>query len=220
MSKTTEIELRYEILDQQQLSHFLKDAELLHTKHDIDTYLDTPERILWKKGIFVRIRNNKTLDIKFNRACLQDASIDRLDYCEEHRFTLPLKETDLTKLNPLLISLNLKPLHSTDLNILKSTNNLDTHYIVDKVRSSYRYQSFTIAIDIVANLGTFLEIELMAENAKNLEQVKSDMRLALAGLKLQPLHFGYGAMLLQKHQPECYAQGRYALKENQHRAKI
>lgn len=209
-----EIELRYEILDKEQISSFLSSAKQLHKKHDVDIYLDTPDRILWKRGIFIRIRNNKKLDIKFNRECLHDSSIDRLDYCEEHSFLLPLEHTQLQKINDLLVSLDLKSIPRADLETLKTVNQLDTHYVIDKIRTSYIYNSFTIAVDEVADLGSFLEIELMAESADKLEKVTNNMKHALAGLKLQQTWDGYCTRILRKNDFECYLQGRYALKED------
>lgn len=214
MNNTIEIELRYEVLDKQQVTAFLSTAKQLHTKHDIDIYFDTPDRILWKRGIFIRTRNNKKFEIKFNRECLHDATIDRLDYCEEHSFALPLEPARLQELNTLLVSLDLQAVPCADLAILQSVNTFETHYIIDKVRTSYLYNSFTIAVDEVAGLGTFLEIELMSQNADDLEHVKQDMRLALAGLQLRPFGLGYGSLLLKKNDADCYAQGRYALRED------
>jgi adenylate cyclase class IV len=214
MNNIIEIELRYRILDLEQISSFLATAQLLHTKHIVDVYLDAPERILWKQGIYIRIRNNKHLDIKFNRACLQDATIQRLDHCEEHSFALPLELTKLHFLNELLASLNLKTIPTADLQILKSFNRFETHYVIDKIRTSYRYKSFTIVIDEIKDLGTFLEIELMTNNENNIEKVKHDMRAALAGLNLEPVKSGYCELIVKKHDFDCYLQGRYVLEED------
>jgi adenylate cyclase class IV len=209
-----EIELRYEILDPVEIKNFLAQAQLLHTKHDVDVYLDKPDRILWRRGIFVRIRNDKKLDIKFNRACLHDQTIERLDYCEEHSFTLPLEDSLLPTLNNVLKDIDLQIIPRADLVVLKDVNQLDAHYIVDKVRASYTYDLFTIAIDEVKDLGTFLEIELMAEKSDDLEEVKNRMRLALAGLKLKPLRLGYCSQVVKKQNFECYRRGRYVLPED------
>ena len=70
-----EIELRYEVLDGVKLQPFIQKLTLLHTKRVFDVYLDTPGGDLRRRGIFVRIRDNKKLDIKFNRACLHDATL-------------------------------------------------------------------------------------------------------------------------------------------------
>jgi adenylate cyclase class IV len=82
------------------------------------------------------------------------------------------------------------------------------------VRASYTYDLFTIAIDEVKDLGTFLEIELMAEKSDDLEEVKNRMRLALAGLKLKPLRLGYCSQVVKKQNFECYRRGRYVLPED------
>lgn len=214
MNNIIEIELRYRILDQAQIASFLATAQLLHTKRIIDTYLDTAERILWRQGIYIRIRNNKKLDIKFNRACLHNATIERLDHCEEHSFALPLEPARLNFLNELLTSLNLKTIPTADLQILKSFNGFEAHYVIDKIRTSYTYKSFTIVIDEIKDLGTFLEIELMTDNENNIEKVKNDMNTALVGLKLEPIRSGYCELIVKKHDFDCYLQGRYVLEED------
>ena len=209
-----EIELRYEILDLNQLSKFLVSMNYIHKKHDIDIYLDTPQAILYQKGIFIRIRNNKKLDIKFNRACLDDPCLEIQDYCEEHSFSLPLQEIDLNKLNNILESLNLITIPAPNLDLFKLANNLDIHYIIDKKRTSYIHNQFTLSIDEVFNLGSFLEIELMAQNIENLAYIKQDMEKLLSNLSLKPLKTGYGTLLLRKNNFEHYLKGRFILKED------
>jgi predicted adenylyl cyclase CyaB len=212
--KTIEIELRYEVLDATKLANFLAPLQFLHTKHVIDIYLDTPDIILYRQGIFARVRNGKKLDIKFNRACLNDPTLRRQDYCEEHSFALPFEKKDLTRLNELLISLDMQPTTTADFESFKKINNIGTHYIIDKVRSSYQSKQFTIAVDEIAGLGTFLEIELMAKNTDNLDVVKNEMRLALAGLPIQPLRAGYCELFLKKNLSKDYLQGRFVQQED------
>ena len=170
-----EIELRYEVLKPEQLVPFLASFEKLHQKHDVDIYLDNPQALLYQKGIFIRIRNGKKLDIKFNRATLDNPDLAIQDYCEEHSFALPLQEKDLSKLNKLLISLNLQPM---------------------------------------AVLGTFLEIEFMANTIEDLAAVKQQMQQLIKGLDLAPLKTGYGTLLLRKKHFEHYLQGRFILEED------
>lgn len=210
---TIEIELRYEIGNISQIAQFLARAQQVSQKRDIDVYLDTNDHILWHRGIFIRIRNDKKMDIKFNRTCLTDTNIDRLDYCEEHSFTVPLEESKREVLNMLLVSLDLTPIPSADLTLLKTLNSLQPHYVIDKLRTKYVLEGFTLALDEVAGLGTFLEIELMTENADDLEQVKVHMRQLLYGLELCPMKLGYGSLLLRKNDYQCYKKGRYALAE-------
>lgn len=209
-----EIELRYEVLQLEKLTAFLAGFKKLHQKHDVDLYVDTPEAFLYQRGIFIRLRNDKKLDIKFNRACLDDPELPPQDYCEEHSFALPLQPQDLGKLNLLLESLDLKSLSHASMDQLMQIHNFKTHYIIDKIRTSYAIDNFTIAVDEVAGLGTFLEIELMAENVDNLVLVKHQMQTMLKGLDLEPLKAGYGTMLLRKSNFEQYLLGRFVLEED------
>ncbi len=211
---TIEIELRYEIVDKNQLTQFLAPLKFLRSNQDIDIYYDNADAILYQKGIFIRNRNNKKLDIKFNRACLDNPDLAIQDYCEEHSFALPLQEKNLSRINELLVSLQLQPSPIADLEELKKTNNFFEHYRVDKVRTSYSHNSFTIAVDEVVDLGTFLEIELMAQDTQNLEEVKQEMVLFIAGLKLRPLRTGYGTLLLRKKDFKHYLLGRFILEED------
>jgi len=209
-----EIELRYQILNTHQLAPFLAPFQPLHRKHDIDIYLDTPQAILYQRGIFIRIRNGKKLDFKFNRACLDNPALAIQDHCEEHSFALPLITADLAKINNLLVSLDLKPIATADLALLKSMNNFDTHYTVDKMRTSYKHNLFTLCVDEVADLGTYLEIELMASTLDNLDSIKNQMQGLLFGLDLAPLKTGYGTLLLRKKDFAHYLLGRFILEED------
>jgi len=209
-----EIELRYEVLDATQLSTFVSSLKQLSCKHDVDIYFDSPTLRLYRKGIFVRTRNGKTLDIKFNRACLKDRTLAIQDHCEEYIFTLPLSEIDRIRLNFVLLSLGLPRLRYADFTHFLEVNKFKEHYRVDKVRTSYRHELFTLSIDEVAGLGTFLEIELMANTAENLETITHNMRALLKNLNLKPLHTGYGTLLLRKKDFKTYLLGRFILEED------
>jgi predicted adenylyl cyclase CyaB len=209
-----EIELRYEILDQSQLPSFL--APLQKTKEAciVDIYFDTQNINLLKQGIYIRLRNNKKIDIKFNRECLKDPSLELQAYCEEYSFQLPLQTSDLDRFNSLVQELGLLPIDHADFDIFKEQNHLIEHRIVDKIRTSYSCNSFTIVIDEVANLGIFLEIELMANTLEFVTMVKKEMEQILMPLSLKPLQTGYDSLLLRKHNFKQYLQGRFILEED------
>ncbi len=214
-TQSIEIELRYTIADTTELANFLASCTKLHQKHDVDIYLDTVQGILYERGIFIRIRNNKTLDIKFNRACLDNPDLSLQDYCEEHNFSPPLQEHDITRLNTLARSLGLKPIDCcANLECFKEQNYLGTYYIVDKVRTSYKKDMFTIAIDEVLDLGIFLEIELMTDNTDTITEVKKSMQQLLSPLTLEPLKTGYGTLLLRKNNFDHYLKGRFILEQD------
>jgi len=217
LMKNIEIELRYQVMNPSELSDFFKPMEYLDSKHVVDTYLDTPDLKLYQRGIYVRIRNNKKLDIKFNRANLDNPNLPRQDYCEEHSFALPLQNEDLTRLNTVLTSIDLKTTSIADLSQIQTINNFSSQYVVDKKRTSYKHAVFTFCVDVLENFGTYLEIELMAQNADHIESVKKEMHLLLLPLSLQPLRLGYTEMVLRKNRFDDYCRGRYALEENKQR---
>lgn len=211
---TYEIELRYEILDSSQIHEFVIPLKYLHTKRDVDLYFDNPQAELYQRGIFIRIRNDKNLDIKFNRACLENPELAIQDYCEEYSFALPLHKNDLERLNNVLISLALLPLHEASLECLKHTNNFDAYYVVDKKRMTYSYDDLTVCVDEVADLGSFLEIEYMAVSTEKIESIKNQMQKLLGNLSVKPLKTGYGTLLLRKNHFQEYLRGRFILPED------
>ncbi len=217
MNKNTnniEIELRYEVVDITQLPAFLARLNPREHKRVVDSYLDTTDADFLKKGIYIRIRNNKKMDIKFNRECLYNPDLDLQPYCEEYSFALPLRQENLTALNDLAPLLGLRHLASPDVQLFMRDNQLINHRIVDKMRSSYTSGIFTIYIDEVVDLGTFLEIELMTENINSLDNITQTMEHILAGLTLRLLKTGYDSLVLKKQNFAQYIQGRFALKED------
>jgi adenylate cyclase class IV len=206
-----EIELKYQILDDAEISDFAKKLNFLSVNRVIDCYLDTIDADLFKKGIYIRVRDSKKVDIKFNSACLRDPGLGLQSYCEEYSFNLPFSKEAITKINKVHAVLGLNIINHYDLESYKKANNLIDHRIVDKIRSSYNLDQFTIVIDDVNELGKFLEIEVMASNIDNIVCIQE---MLLAGLKLKPLLTGYDALILRKQNFKQYVQGRFVLKED------
>lgn len=214
--KSIEIELRYEVVDRCQLQQFAQMLTFVKKRHDIDIYFDTDQADLLSKGIFIRIRNGSSLEIKFNRECINDPNLPMQSYCEEHVFAFPVVESDGARFNDLVFSLGLKPLiaHDNFFEQFKKKNNLVEHYRVDKERMEYRYNQFTIALDEVKELGTFLEIECMAPNTDELRSIETTMKEFIAPLSLKPFKTGYGTLLLRKHNFAHYLKSRFILAED------
>lgn len=209
-----EIELRYEILDKNNLSQFLDSLKFISTKHIVDIYLDTPSGDLLAKGIFIRIRNEKKLDIKFNRDCLINPELAHQDYCEEYSFELPLQESDLVKLNEVCAVFGFEALHQADLALFKHKHHLVDAYFLDKKRITYSKDEFVILVDEIVGLGVFLEIEIMAQNTHNIKTIKQHMENLLVDLFLKPLHTGYVTLMVRKYNFEHYLRSRFILEED------
>jgi adenylate cyclase, class 2 len=209
-----EIELRYQVLDAGPLQSFIQTLEYIQTKRVLDIYLDTPGGDVRKRGIFIRVRDNKKIDIKFNRACLQDITLEQQPYCEEHSFLLPIANQELEKFNKLNEELGLQGVQQFALELYKQANSLIDHRIVDKLRSSYKALDFELVFDDVKDLGQFIEIELMASSQEDIDTIVVQMRNLLDGLPLKPLTTGYDSLVLRKQNFEQYLQGRFILEED------
>ncbi len=207
-----EIELKFEILAKTGLNQFLNQLQFKHKKRMVDIYLDTKDADLCKRGIWIRIRDSKRIDYKFNRACLVDPTLEMQPYCEEHAFAYPLIENDLERFHALNTELDLHTGNS--LEEFMQANDLIEHRKVDKERATYSNQEFTIVIDEVADLGTFLEIELIADSDRDIAAIKSKMDALLTGLALKRIKTSYDVLLLRKNDFEQYLQSRFILDED------
>ncbi|MBA2307314.1 CYTH domain-containing protein [Candidatus Dependentiae bacterium] len=220
--ETIEIELRYQILNPDTVGLLDNMCTFHSEKRIIDHYLDTPSIDLLKRGINIRVRDSKKMDIKFNRDCLINPMLELQDSGEEYSFSLPLQQKSIIRCNEVLSLLNLRPLLSSDFELFKQQNNLINHRIIDKVRRNYTTNGFTIVIDEVKSLGSFLEIEVMASSSENIEEIAQRMRdylLSLSALNLKPLKTGYDSLILRKHNFQEYLQGRFILEEDNHHLK-
>ena len=129
---------------------------------------------------------------------VDQSNLEPQPYCEEYTFALPFVEQDLEKLNDLMPVIGLKPIDRASFEVFKQINGLIDDRTVDKIRTSYTYNDFTLAVDEVANLGIFLEIELMAESTEDLANTTKAMEQSLSHVSLKPLTTGYTTLLLRK----------------------
>jgi adenylate cyclase class IV len=206
---TIEIELKYEILDINLLNPFLETLEYQKTQSTHDVYFDTPEGTYFKKGLWIRNRNNKTLDFKFNRAGLLDQSKPMTAFCEEHSFQLPLEACDRERLIALCDFLQLQVPDYLNLPAFTKLNGIQEMAIVNKTRNVYQHHAFKIMIDTIENVGHFLEIELMAFDSDNVLEITKEMEDMLEGLPLKRTTITYDAAWWKIHHFDIYQQGRY-----------
>jgi len=207
-----EIEMKFQVLAESAIERFVDKLTFLGKKRMVDVYLDTPAADLCKRGLWIRIRDNKKIEYKFNRACMADPALEMQTYCEEYSFANPLQLDQLEAFNKLNDELGLN--EATSLVQFKRCNNLVEHRVVDKIRSSYQHDMFTIVVDEVKDLGTFLEIELMAKTPEHVAEVKTEMDQVLAGLELKRVKTSYDVLLLRKNNFEQYLQSRFILDED------
>jgi len=210
MKKTTEIELKFAVEKPALLEEFLEGLEQIGEKRVADEYFDTSEGKFFKKAVFIRIRNKKQLDFKYNFEDFENLH----EECEEHSFEIPLKKISLPALSRLCRILDLKPPENPSWDSLKRVNRLKVFVKINRQRKIYEDRDFKYAHDKVKKLGDFLEAEKMINGKKSLATVKEKMRKRLAGLGLKPVNVGYVELYLRKHDFNLYRQGRYILSED------
>lgn len=215
MKNNIEVELKFQILDKDQLEGFLKKLKFINAGRMVDVYLDTKEGGLYKKGIFVRIRDNKKLEIKFNLDAFQNQNgLSRHEECSEFSFPLPLTQNSIDNINKVFRTLNLKKISIPSIEELKNKNNLTDSMIIDKIRRKYTDGKFEYSFDNVKELGEFIEIEFLASKEDNLREIKNEMREILKGLKLKLITTGYNEVYWRKYNFNLYLQGRYLFEED------
>jgi adenylate cyclase class 2 len=180
-----EIESKYELKNAVQVVKFLdKNGKLKYQSHQVDTYFDSPavgytsdlengRRIdLWLR---VREENDKS-SVNF-----KDWSIsDGLGYCKELESAVE---------------------NATDVKNIFKRMGFDSAAVVDKTRRAYKYKDFEVSIDIVKELGDYIEIEYYGDSS-DLKKIQNQAEQILAeiGAKTAPNqdHRGYPYHLIAR----------------------
>lgn len=226
MPRIIEIESKFEILDIKNLQDFLSTLTFIDKKRVTDQYYDTKEGNFFKQGVFIRNRDGKKLDFKFNLEDFQNQDFtNNHEHCDEFSYQFPITIDQLPKINRVCKILSLKPFTSTpdtSTNSHKSLalqkwlkdNFLKESILIDKVRKTYRDDTFLYQIDVVNKLGTFLEVEANVTERNLINQIKEEMKQRVKTLDLKLISTGYYELYLKKYSSDLYLQGKYVLEED------
>lgn len=218
MKRIIEIELKYQVLDEAQIQEFLKKLAFTSKERIVDIYLDTKDGNLYKKGVFVRDRNNKTLDFKYNLEDFRNlGGVSMHEQCNEDSFLLPLTNDSLKAINQNCRILGLIEISKANLEELKLKNNLIESVIIDKIRQKFKDREFEYSFDDVKDLGKFLEIEAEGQEGENFERIKQRIREKVNNLDLKLITTGYNELYWRKYNYDLYRQGRYFLEEDRNK---
>ena len=204
-----EVELKYEIRELKLIERFLSDGEVKSTKNSVDKYYDTIDFSFFKQGIFIRVRDDKKLDFKYN---FED---DKHEYCQENRFELPLRMEKSDSFNKLLKTLGLSPLgDDISLTTFLELNNLIEFVIIDKTRTEISKEGLNFYLDNVKGLGEFIEIEGIPKKPSDIKGIIANIEGIAKKLNLKKLTTGYVELYLRKYNYNIYKQGKYLLEED------
>lgn len=198
-----ELELKYEL--NKRININLEPASIKIVE---DIYYDTKDYELLKKGNFLRVRNNKSLDFKLNVNNLEHL------YCKETNYEL--KDDNISKINEVIKDLNIN-IHLNDVKDISSKFDVLAH--LKKKRYSYKLEENVImVIDEVENLGNFLEIEYDIDKDAITNEEKEYYKKYLTELlkkhsilldDMKYVSIGYVELYLKKHNPKAYHLGIY-----------
>jgi predicted adenylyl cyclase CyaB len=163
-----------------------------------DVYYDNKNYDLYKKGIFIRIRNDKYLEIKQDN----DELLTHTN-TKEFKFDLPLSRHDTIKISSFLQSY-VKQYFSDSKSLFQDFNLNEITKII-KTRTAYKLNNLIIAIDDVEGLGKFIEIE--GNSRTEFEEIKQ----IASSLDLTNMEVGYVELMLRKQNFDVYKKGRYIL---------
>jgi hypothetical protein len=179
----------------------------------VDDYFDTTDGQFYQDGIFIRIRNQSSLDIKFNPDHLGKSNVSEHVSCHEYSFREPFQESD----GPLLKSLEgltkLRPPAGISFQSFMDANNLHPLIAIDKMRQTYVNELYTVVVDHIKNLGTFMEVEYSGpqDEGLQLEEILTGIDTLMEGVPAKPLPAGCFEMILKQANFDLYKKGKYLL---------
>ncbi len=225
MQGPLEVEKKYRVTNTDTIKTFLQNLPFEKEKRVVDHYFDTKDGLFYQHGIFIRVRNDLSLDIKFNPEHLkEDASNTRGDHvvCHEYNIPLPFSTVSeqtfeainkafaghifLTKPNPFTFEAFLEE------------NNLSTLVLLDKKRTTYRTDTLEIALDEFKDFGTFIEFE-SKQTHTTMDAFYHDVSLLTEDLNIEPFDSGYVELALLQTNEALYKTGKYLIHKTSDHAK-
>ncbi len=215
-----EVESRYIVKNSKLLHGFieskLKLFSLEDNKKECDIYYDSPDGKLFKQGIFIRLRDNSTIDFKFNKDdFLSDRPEGEHTSCSELSFLYPLKTSEFSKFCEILKFLKLEVLNECNFEAFMEKNKIEKSITILKNRKKFKKDQMVVCIDEIEGLGTFIEIEALVDNDLEIHKTKEIIDSFLTpDLDFVRLTTGYVALSWKEKNFEVYKAGKYHTAED------
>jgi adenylate cyclase class IV len=203
-----EIELKCELSPEllEQVHRKVREMEFLGTGHNHDIYYDTPTWDLLRRAIFVRVRNGRQLEFKYNEAIDPEHR-----QANERVFPLPSSPAEIDRMNALFSSFLPAWRSASSFEEARQLNDLSELVTIDNTRQAYASEHIAVSIDHVEGLGDFLEIETNCEEGTDTSQAEARLHTFVSNLPVQHIRVGYVELWLAKHNPAAYEVGQYHL---------
>ena len=209
MKENLEIEYKAALPDEVNISEIVKELlgdkfRLIRSPWQKDDYFDTSSKVLFRNGVFVRIRDSKMFEIKYN----PDLNDKSHMLSNEYKFQLPLRRESEKDIGDFLIRFtsNSRPNRGKLEEFNVTTPFGLSHFLtISKDRIEYQSKSISIFVDTIADLGSFLEIEVKRGS------LRKKIETLLNKYGLQHLTTGYVELYLRKYDYQTYLKGKYLL---------
>ena len=218
MLVNVEIEKKYKVLKNngqaENLDSLLTNLAYVSSTQVVDHYLDTSDGAYYQEGIFIRVRNNAALEIKFNPEHLATTNEYAKEHttCHEYNFPLPLQLSSDGLFQRLQSFISIKkPYPYTFENFVKE-NALKPLVTLDKTRTAYENEALIVAVDILSDFGTFIEFEAK-DSSINMDDFLQAVKNLTKGIQLKPINSGYVEIALQQSNDALYRKGKYLIED-------
>ncbi len=207
-----EVELKFQLPPQVQKHlreqvDFLPSVRLISSTEQVDHYYDTTNFTCLQQAVFLRVRNQTQLEIKYHEFA------DPLHtHASEQVFPLLAEPTQVAALNDLCARFIPGWQNAGSVQEALARNGLVEFARISKQRRQYSYKHIFLFLDQVDALGNFLELESFCEEEQEVKHTEAELRAVLSDFFLpwlRPISIGYVELWLQRYLPQVYRLGKY-----------
>lgn len=183
------------------------DLQRLAPVKNIDTYYDTSDFSCLQQAVFLRIRDNDRLEVKYHE---QDDPSHM--HATERVFPLTADAPALQELNTLCACFIPAWRGANTVEATLATNGLSAFVHIEKRRTRYVNERLDLCLDEVVDLGDFFEVEIICPDETGIEQAQAQLYTFVDTLALPTLSsvsIGYVELWLRSHLPHVYRLGKY-----------
>jgi adenylate cyclase class 2 len=185
-------------------------VQSLSQVENVDTYYDTAGFDCLQQAVFIRIRNQKYLEIKYH----EHADPAHM-HATERVFPLESGPLSVKEMNIQCARFISDWQEAGTIEESMCINGLKEFVCIEKHRDQYVYEDLILCVDSVEGLGDFFEVETHCEEQTEIGQAIAklqDFVMSLGFSALRPVEVGYVELWLRSHLPQVYQLGKYQQK--------
>jgi len=182
-------------------------AQPLGQVENVDTYYDTVGFDCLQQAVFIRIRNQQDLEIKYH----EHADPAHM-HATERVFSLESGPLLVKEMNIQCARFIPEWQEAGTIEESMRINGLIAFACIEKHRNQYMYENLILCVDSVEGLGDFFEVETHCEEETEIGRAIAklqDFVMSFGFSALHPVDVGYVELWLRSHLPHVYQLGKY-----------